>query len=78
MTPMARKTIHLERALIASIQHEADHRDTTFSKLIRDTLRREFGLLRIEHDGRNRSYREGSVRGRARAARIRKVAAGPA
>lgn len=44
---MMRKTIHLPVALVTSIEDQAVRQETDFSKLVRDTLKERFGLLRI-------------------------------
>lgn len=63
MIPMVRTTVRLEVALVASIQAEAQRRDVTVSRLVRDTLLREFGLLRIQESNR-RTHRRRQAQAR--------------
>ena len=46
MTRLIHMAFRGEPELKASVEHEAERRRTTFSKLVRETLRKEFGLLR--------------------------------
>ena len=74
MTRLIHIAFRGEPELKASLQHEAEQRRITVSQLIRDALRREFGLLRFVDAPRNATYRRASVRGRAASVRNRKAA----
>jgi hypothetical protein len=75
---MSRKDRHIwvrvSDELAQRLEREAFQNGLDLSTQVRFMLEREFGLLRIERDGRNRSYREAAVRGSIKARRNYKAA----